>query len=101
MKAYHVTPADNMQSILSNGLVPSIGGRSMDLGETVPSIYLFSSEDALIDGLGNWLGEYFEDVELAVFEVDTDGFIDHSTVEYEVVIYETIPVHRIRFVRFE
>lgn len=95
--AYHITDSVNTESILANGLRASIGPRSAELGETVKSVYLFPSIDDLENALGNWLGEYFaEDSVLNVFEVDVTGFMDDSTVEYEIEIARDIPRDRLK-----
>lgn len=95
--AYHITDSVNTESILANGLRAAIGPRSAELGETVESVYLFPSIDDLENALGNWLGEYFaEDSVLNVFEVDVTGFMDDSTVEYEIEITHDIPRGRLK-----
>ena len=42
MNAYHVTEKKNLKSILADGLKPSIGPRSQDLGEAKEAIYFFT-----------------------------------------------------------
>ena len=70
-KYYHVTPIENLQSILQNGLEPRIGERSEELGEEVERIYLFHSKEDMEDALMNWLGEWFEDyLELVILELE-------------------------------
>lgn len=98
--AYHVTPSENLESILADGLIPAIGLRSADFGETDNAIYLFPDENALNDGLGNWLGECFEDDEqLAILRVDIEGLETISEVEWEIKCYSGIRAERIQFVR--
>ena len=100
--AYHITDSANAEAILANGLHADIGERSAELGETIPGVYLFPDNDYLIDALGNWLGEMFEEVaELTVFEVDVEGYVDHSDVGFEIVVHDDIPAERIRFLRTE
>lgn len=71
-KFYHVTTQSNLDSIMSNGLIPSIGERSSRLGEENSSIYLFDSKQSVEDALGNWLGEEFdEDEQLVLLEVSS------------------------------
>lgn len=60
---YHVTPARSLPAIAREGLLPQIGPRSAELGETCPRIYLFASLDVLEDALSNWLGEAFKEDE--------------------------------------
>ena len=67
---YHLTPRRNLDAIKAQGLMPSIGERSEDLGEEEPRIYLFDSKQSLEDALGNWLGEEFdEDEELVALSI--------------------------------
>lgn len=97
MQAFHVTPASNIEAILMTGLIPAIGERSMELGEPVPAVYLFPSEDDAADAVGNWLGECFEeDVELALLSVDITGISYTQEVGYEFIVTEEISVERIQ-----
>lgn len=45
---FHVTPMDNLKSILKNGLIASIGERSEDCGESFPAIWLFPDYEVLL-----------------------------------------------------
>jgi hypothetical protein len=67
---YHLTPRRNLEAIRANGLQPTIGERSENLGELEPRIYLFDSEESVNDALGNWLGEEFdEDEDLVLLSI--------------------------------
>jgi hypothetical protein len=83
MKAYHVTPASNLLSILERGLIPAIGERSKKI-EDVPYVFLFASKDDLETALYQWLGQEFEDLdeELLFLEVDL------SKTQYQVGSFE-------------
>lgn len=98
---YHVTTDAAWHSIQKTGLVPAIGPRSEEMGESYPMICLFTSEEALNDGLGNWLGEYFEDEMIHILAVDMEGVGWHSNVEWEAMVLEPIPVSHIAWVRSE
>lgn len=66
---YHVTLASNLDSIMRDVLVPSIGDRSSALGESGPAVFLFPSREYLEDA--TWLADEFdEEDELVVLEVD-------------------------------
>lgn len=96
--AYHVTPVENLVSILERGLQPRIGERSAELGEQAPRVYLFSSRDACDNALANWLGECFDYLPedgLVILEIDVTGLVLESAVEYELVSYEAITPSRI------
>lgn len=93
---YHVTPTDNLTSVLQFGLVPQIGDRSTLLGENSKNIYLFTSAEACETALMNWLGDEFEDVELVVLELDECGISGDSSAGYELVCPHNIPAHRIK-----
>lgn len=71
--AYHVTTRENLNSILKEGLKPSVGPRSEKLDES-NAIFVFDSRTSAEDGVGNWLGEEFDDdEELILLEVDARG----------------------------
>lgn len=97
MTAYHVTEKKNLKSILANGLKPSIGPRSKDLGEAKEAVYFFTSLDDVANALMNWLGEWYEDqddVELVILEVDLSAIkVEHEA--FEVQVYESIDPSRI------
>lgn len=68
---FHVTPKKNLQSILSNGLLPQIGERSAEIGEPEPCIFLFPIFEEMDNALYNWLGEAFkDDEELVILQID-------------------------------
>ncbi|GCD54288.1 hypothetical protein [Acetobacter pasteurianus] len=63
LSAFHVTPAENLPSIMRNGLEPRIGPRSEDLSEKYKAIYLFPNVEAMENALANWMAEAFDDDE--------------------------------------
>lgn len=96
---FHVTPIENLESILANGLVPQIGKRSEEIGEEQERIYLFSDFEEMENALMNWLGEAFEEYEeLCILQIDLpDDFPIKTEVDsngdkfYESYVYEVIP----------
>lgn len=99
---FHVTPMENVRSIMKCGLIPQIGERSKEQDEEKPAIYLFPTKDDMDDALSNWLGDWFEDyygpdVELAVIKVtvSNDIFVHYDpNVSYECYVTESIsPKH--------
>lgn len=99
---YHVTPAENIESILANGLQPSIGQRSLELGEDTPAIYLFRSLEDIDNALGSWLGRWFDEhytepIELKVLKIfiskesESQLYLYDDPVSFEVISYSTIP----------
>ena len=101
---YHVTLMENVPSIRKNGLLPQIGERSEELGETEKAIYLFPSKEDMDNALMNWLGEWYneeygEDCDLAILEVRLPEEISvmDEGVGYEVVCKEKIPAECIRY----
>ena len=71
LRYFHVTKKENMESILEHGLIPQIGERSEELGESEKAIYLFPNIEEMENALYNWLGECFEDDEdLIIIQVD-------------------------------
>ena len=67
---YHITPADNKDSIMKKGLIPQVGERSARAGETSPAIYLFPSIEDAEQALLGWLGEEIGDEELLFLELN-------------------------------
>lgn len=99
---YHVTTETSWETIQVDGLVPNIGPRSAEFGELDAVICLFTSMDALNDGLGNWLGELFDEREtLIVMSVDMDGLEWQNEVEWEAMVSDAIPSSRLTFLRAE
>lgn len=91
---YHVTLLKNLRFILNDGLLPKIGDNSIAFGETLPRIYLFDSKESCENGLMNWLGECFENVEegeLVILGISPDGVDSIREVEYELAVSEGIP----------
>lgn len=100
--AYHVTLKSNLEQILKNGLIPFIGKRSQNLGETEKAIYFFHSLEDCDNALWNWLGEEYEDTEedLVILEVEVDNkwisFDTNGNVFYELKVLEKIPSKHIK-----
>lgn len=105
---YHVTDVKNLDSIFSDGLVPSIGPLSEQLGETgelVPAVYLFTSDEACRDAMSGWLGAAFDELDgesgeesrHAVLRVELgDGECGEDDGEfYEKAVYDVIPPERL------
>ena len=69
---FHVTPMENVASILNSNLPPKIGERSEKAEESEKAIFLFSDVQELENALYNWLGQEFEDDprELAILQID-------------------------------
>ena len=101
---YHVTLLNQVPAIQRDGLIPQIGERSKDYGEHEPAIYLFPSQEHMIDALENWLGEWFDshygpEKPLAILKVklpDTILAYD-SDVEFEMLCKTVIPPNCISF----
>ena len=102
---FHVTEAENVASILRDGLTPQIGDRSRELGETLPAVYAFPTAQACHDALMNWLGEWHEEqedrtgktVELAIIAFDPSGLAQaEQEVDWEARFVEPIPAGAFR-----
>jgi hypothetical protein len=100
-RVYHVTPSENLDSIMSKGLLPQIGDRTRKIVDEKPAIYCFPDKNAMEDALMNWLGDEFdEDEALALLEIYTAGLKGQVTegAEYEVAITSAIPPQNIRII---
>lgn len=93
---YHVTSASNIESIRQNGLIPQIGTRSLELGETISRIYLFTNKNACEEALMNWLGDYFEDEEIVILEIESVHVQGVSEAEYEIACEHLIPFKNVK-----
>ncbi len=90
---YHVTKKKNLLKIFRRGLIPSVPA---DMSDDPKAVYLFIDEEALVDGLSNWLGDRFdEDEELAVLKVDILGLPTMEGADFEHVVPSLIPPSRI------
>lgn len=91
---YHVTPTENVSSIMSEGLVPQRGplAKQMEAGN---GIYLFKTMEDVDNALSNWLGEAYEedDVPLTLLgvELPPDAEQAPTTAGYEIVVTTPIP----------
>ena len=84
MKYYHVTPKENIHSILEDGIISHSGERSSQIGDS--GVFLFPSQADMEDALMNWLGDELEEVEellYLVIELPEDWEFT-SDVEFEV-----------------
>lgn len=91
--AYHVTPRENVEQIMTQGLTPNRGDRSHKMGEPGAAIYLFPTTESVGTGLDHWLmDEFEEDAELALFRVriPADARVT-SEVDFELVCHTPIP----------
>jgi hypothetical protein len=100
----HVTPLDNLYSILSKGLEPKIGTRSQKIEEKTPAIYLFNSLDDCNNALMNWLGEEFDEdygegSKVAILKISlpvSKLFNKEDHESYETIQYDHIPAKYIK-----
>lgn len=91
---YHVTPSENVKSILDQGLKPSVGSRSEKLNEK-PSTFLFKSKNDVEDAMMNWLGDEFEDTPVNLLKIKLPTHIKpHNTAGFEHQVFDHIhPKH--------
>lgn len=103
MSYFHVTRAEDIPSILLDGLVPQVGPRSSAFGEERAGVFLFTSFESAEHATMNWLGEEFGDDEpLALLEVDLpQSIVSHSVVPWELIVEEAIPPAFVRVVTLD
>lgn len=97
---YHVTKTSNLKSIMKHGLIPQIGERSAELGES-EGVFLFKSEHDMNTALSQWLGDWYNDKEDELgktiplhsleIKLPTAHPIYDTGAGYEFVSYEPIP----------
>jgi hypothetical protein len=95
MPLYHITERKNLASILEQGLLPHIGPRASDFGETIPAIYLFESREALEDAILGWLGNEFESEDLICLEVEDGPDVEPSVSGMEKICRARILPERV------
>lgn len=96
-QGFHVTTAAALPSILSTGLEPRIGPRSVELGEDRPAVYFFETLSDVEQGLMNWMTDVFDEAEdIVVLEVDiTDVSCSQADGQFEIVASERISPDKI------
>lgn len=100
---YHVTLKENLDKILKEGLIPQIGDRALECGDTEKKIYLFPTLQHMNEALGSWLGIEFETEEIVslLIRIPKNFVLEEGEVEYEVYSKEPIPKNCIMFFREE
>jgi hypothetical protein len=88
---YHVTPERNLVSILKHGLMPQIGPRSRELGETSAALYAFPSRQHCEDAMTGWLGDALGDDPVVILALQPDGMPSLSSAGFEVLFTKSIP----------
>jgi hypothetical protein len=96
MPLYHVTLAENLSSILCDGLRPNIGPRSRASGEPRAAVYFFRDRAGVENGLLNWLGQWFtdhhgEEAPLAIIQIEGVAESHSSPGAYELLSTEWVP----------
>lgn len=90
---YHVTPAENVESILEHGLLP----KSPEDLKDRKAVYLFPDKATAEEALMNWLGDRFEDEDLALLKINKDVLQEQGIkiipgeVGYELMSLQPIP----------
>lgn len=99
MKAFHISPLKNKDSILQHGLIPVIGNNSEACSEKEPAIYLFPDETTMNDALSGWFSDLYNEEEiLSVFQVNIKD-TDLTDNGYELISYKNIPKENIVFIK--
>ena len=98
---YHVTLVSNLTNISEYGLMPSVGDRSRQLGES-SAIFLFPDQDSAEDAVSGWLGDQLdEDEPLALLEVHVPEDIEilkTDGVDWEIYVKAQIPPNCIKVI---
>lgn len=95
---------------MKDGLVPQVGARSKQLNES-QGVFLFQNIEDMNTALGQWLGDWFNDLEDEIGSLITlmslqitlpNNFpIEDSIVEYEKICRVTIPPELIKYLKDE
>lgn len=69
---YHVTTADNLESIQATGLEPRLGERAQKW-EDEKGVWLYEDLETTDDALTNWIGDDLpDDQDVAILEITLD-----------------------------
>ena len=105
---YHVTLLNNLNSIMTSGLIPHIGHLATLCDETKSRVYLFPTQEDMETALSSWLGEaieaeFGEKVECCSLKIQLpDNFpITEGDVEYECYCEYVIPPKYITYFKNE
>lgn len=100
---YYVSPKRYAGAIRKKGLIPQIGFRSKQIGETSPAVYLFPDIIAMEEAVMNWLGDCFEEEALVCWEVMIpDEFpIEDGEAGYEKISRTVIPPEYLTILKIE
>ena len=94
---YHITPLQNVPSIMREGPAPRIGKASLQAGEKEPCVYLFTSKKVVLEAVETWYSDIYPDCDLALLAVDaTIKQLDATRYGGEVLVRQTIPPAMIR-----
>lgn len=100
-KLYHITPDENVSSILQNGLITSIGDRTKRCKYEKGNDKRISM--CLHEDLKNWVKALFNKTEfngLSVFEIDINGLSGLKRRQwsngYEYASWDNIPTKRLK-----
>jgi hypothetical protein len=91
---YHITKAENKESIMKQGIIPQIGKNTIRVNDP-KGVYLFKTIEALEDALGSWMDEDFfgEDEETVILKVTLpDDFpLIQGVYDDELIAIDVIP----------
>lgn len=94
---FHLTPSENVSSILKQGLIPQSGPRSEKVSDH--GIFLFPTMEDVEDGWSHWMEtEIDDDVPLALLKVVLPEGAEANWMGWEVVCYDPIPPQNIEVV---
>lgn len=98
---YHITESINTPTILKQGLVPQIGPRAKEFGETQAAIYLFNSINDAETALYQWLGDWYNNLEnekgvnisldILQIQLNPKNYMLSPMFAYETICYSHIP----------
>ena len=78
MRAYHVTPTQNVESILQSGLVPQVGDRGERFRETAPLVFFIPDLKTTFYEINDWLLDEIKmdtgNSDITILEVDLLGY---------------------------
>lgn len=99
MILYHVTKKENIEKIMNEGLIPMLGKYAVEMGECIPSVWLFPDIDDAKEMAPIWLEPFYgpDLVYLKVYLPD-NTMLEYTGSDYEVYVTTCIPPSNISIV---
>ena len=105
MKGFHITSKKNIPSIMSEGLIPSLGFLSDMIMESRPAVFMFKELSEVDYAMNHWYGDFirymYPEKDLRLLQVDLpEDFEVEERYGWELVSYRKIPAGYLSKIEF-